>query len=109
MVEALRRRERERVIEEVAAQMAIEHEELLQVERAKIRKAVADSIEHEQILAENQKIIEVLLVLSSIEKLFFPLTRAKFGQRNGKGKTWRFDSLRTPRDCKKCKDGRNRM
>jgi len=59
MVEAMRRRERERVVAEVALQMQGEREALLRAERDRLQKEVEDSLAHREILAENQRKIEV--------------------------------------------------
>ena len=64
MVEAMKRRERERVVQEVAALAATERATLLQEEEEKIKIDLRNSITHREILAQNQMKIEVWPFLS---------------------------------------------
>lgn len=64
MVETLKRRERERMMAEVTTEIAKEKEALLRAEREKIKKEIEESKSVEEILAENQRRIEVMCVVS---------------------------------------------
>lgn len=57
----MKRRERERVVQEVATQMVSVRAALLHEEEEKVQKELRDSAAHREILAENQLKIEVLL------------------------------------------------
>lgn len=58
MVENLKRRERERLLQDVTLQIAKERDAMLAQERDKLKKELAEQKSFEEILAENQKKIE---------------------------------------------------
>ena len=59
MVETMKRRERERIMEEIQIEIQKEKEALMIAEREKLKKEQSDRLHLEEILAENQKLIEV--------------------------------------------------
>lgn len=66
MVEAMKRRERERIVSEISELIRLEREEMLCTEKDKLRKEIADSLAYKEILAENQRKIEVALVFTQL-------------------------------------------
>lgn len=62
MVENLKRRERERMMSEVLAEVEKEREALLKVEREKLKKEIEEKRSVDEILAENQRRIDVGLI-----------------------------------------------
>jgi rRNA processing protein Krr1/Pno1 len=59
MVENLKRRERERMMSEVSTEIEKERDALLRSEREKLKKEVEEQRSVEEIIAENQRRIDV--------------------------------------------------
>lgn len=108
MIEAMKRRERERMLEEINSLMTTEREALLRAEKEKLQREVADVIQFELILAENQKKIEVILLwhVSNSQSL---LQCYRTTARHSNGENLRNGSVWTLRVLKRLKIDKKKM
>lgn len=72
MVEAMKRRERERMMREIESQIRAERDAALAAARESLQREVRDQLLHREILAENQKKIEVCQSEDEIVALIHP-------------------------------------